>query len=125
MHIINLTPLDAELGLYNDHNSDTITNLPAGWAMIPEDFELPATFPWLGSQPEVKDIVYLYDVEVSKVNEETGEIEFVKEQREKVISTVISMTEGTPPKPIEPEPTAEEQLRADVDFIAAMTGIKL
>nr|DAF77915.1 MAG TPA: hypothetical protein [Caudoviricetes sp.] len=29
-----------------------------------------------------------------------------------------------PPEP-EPEPTQEEQLRADVDFIAAMTGVEL
>lgn len=29
-----------------------------------------------------------------------------------------------PPEP-EPEPTQAEQLRADVDFIAAMTGVEL
>lgn len=29
------------------------------------------------------------------------------------------------PEPVEQEPTAEEQLRADVDYIAAMTGIEL
>ena len=29
-----------------------------------------------------------------------------------------------PPEPL-PEPTEEERLRADVDFIAAMTGVEL
>ncbi|MBQ5658680.1 MAG: hypothetical protein IIV02_04020 [Peptococcaceae bacterium] len=29
------------------------------------------------------------------------------------------------PEPIEVEPTADEQLRADVDYIAALTGIEL
>jgi len=31
---------------------------------------------------------------------------------------------GRPPEP-EPEPTAEEKLRADVDFLAAMSGVTL
>ena len=38
--------------------------------------------------------------------------------------TVVSMTAGVVPEP-EPEPTEMEQLRADIDFIAAMTGVSL
>lgn len=34
------------------------------------------------------------------------------------------MPTARPPEP-EPKPTQEEQLRADVDFIAAMTGVEL
>ena len=37
--------------------------------------------------------------------------------------TAITPTER--PAPPEPEPTAEEQLRADVDFLAAMGGVTL
>ena len=105
MHIINLTPLEA--GVYNDHKADHITAPPEGWAMIPEDMELPSTFPRLGSI-EAKEITYTYDVEVEKQDEETGEMVTVTERREKVIMTVTAMTEGTLPEPVDPEPTEEE-----------------
>lgn len=105
MHIIDLTPL--EEGVYNDHKADHITEPPDGWAMIPEDMELPSTFPRLGSI-EAENITYTYEVEVEKINEETGEVENITEQRERVIMTVTKMTEGTLPEPEpEPEPTPE------------------
>lgn len=105
MHIIDLTPL--EVGVYNDHKADYITEPPEGWAMIPEDMVLPSTFPRLGSI-EAEEITYTYEVEVEKINEETGEVEIIKEQRERVIMTVTEMTEGTLPEPVEPEPTNDE-----------------
>lgn len=111
MHIIDLTPL--EVGVYNDHASDHITEPPEGWAMIPEDMELPSTFPRLGSI-EAEEITYTYEVEVEKVNGETGEVEIVKEQRERTILTVTKMTEGTLPEPFEPEPTEMEMLQDEV-----------
>ena len=111
MHIIDLTPL--EKGVYNDHKVDHITAPPEGWAMIPEDFPLPSTFPRLGSI-EAKEITYTYDVEVEKTNEETGEVEVVIEQREKTIMAVTKMTEGTVPEPVEPEPTEMELLQEEV-----------
>lgn len=126
MHIIDLTPL--EVGVYNDHKADHITIVPDGWAMIPEDFPLPSTFPRLGSL-EAEEITYTYDVEVEKEETKTrdveivnadGETEIVKEeyketvlvteQREKVIMTVTKMTEGTMPEPEEPEPTTDDIL---------------
>ena len=100
MHIIQLEPLEA--GVYNDHKSDHITAPPDGWAMIPEGFPLPSTFPRLGSI-ETQEITYPYEVEVERKNEETGEMEMVTEQRERVIMTVTAMSEGTLPEP-EPEP---------------------
>lgn len=105
MHMIDLTPL--EVGVYNDHKADHITEPPEGWAMIPEDMVLPSTFPRLGSL-KAEPITYTYDVEVEKVNKETGEVEIITEQREKVIMTVTKMTEGTLPEPVEPEPTNDE-----------------
>ena len=122
MHIICLTPL--EEGVYNDHYKPNITAPPEGWAMIPEDFPLPSTFPRLGSI-EAEPITYTYDVEVQKINEETDEMETVKEQHERTILTVTKMTEGTLPEPVEPELTEAEQLRADVDYLAIMTGVEL
>lgn len=105
MHIIQLKPL--EVGVYNDHKADHITAPPEGWAMIPDDMVLPSTFPRLGSL-KAEPITYTYEVEVEKVNEETGDVEMVTEQRERVIMTVTEMTEGTLPEPVEPEPTDNE-----------------
>lgn len=122
MHIIQLEAL--EEGVFNDHKTEYITEPPEGWAMIPDDMVLPSTFPRLGSI-EAEEVTYTYEVEVEKINEETGEIELVAETKEKTMLTVVSMTEGTLPEPVEEEPTKEEQLRADIDFIAAMTGIEL
>ena len=39
--------------------------------------------------------------------------------------TVIGMEPGVAPEPETPAPTETEQLRADIDFIAAMTGVSL
>ena len=105
MHIIKIEPL--EVGVYNDHKADHITEPPEGWAMIPEDFPLPSTFPRLGSIT-AEEKTYTYDVEAEKQDEETGEMVTVTEQREKVIMTVTAMTEGTLPEPVDPEPTEEE-----------------
>lgn len=105
MHIIDLTQL--EVGVYNDHKADNITEPPKGWAMIPDDMVLPSTFPRLGSI-KAEPITYPYEVDVEVRNEETGEVEIVKEQRERVIMTVVEMTEGTLPEPVEPEPTNDE-----------------
>lgn len=106
MHIINMTPL--EKGVYNDHKANHITAPPEGWAMIPEDFPLPSTFPRLGSI-EAQEISHPYEVEVERMNKETGEMEMVTEQRERVIMTVTAMTEGTLPEP-EPEPEPEPDI---------------
>lgn len=71
-------------------------SIPTGWAEIPADVAIPETFPFV-------DLT----VEGNKV---------------------VSMTAGVVPDPEpepEPEPTEMEQLRADIDFVAAMTGVTL
>lgn len=79
------------------HNQTTTsTTIPTGWAEIPADVSIPETFPFV-------DLV-------------------VDGQR------VVSMTAGVVPDPEpqpEPEPTETDQLRADVDFLAAMAGVTL
>lgn len=70
--------------------------IPTGWAVIPEDVPIPETFPFVDLTVE-------------------GD-------------TVVTMTAGVVPEPEpkpEPEPTEMEQLRADIDFVAAMTGVSL
>jgi hypothetical protein len=115
MHIICLTPL--EDGVYNDHKSDIITAPPEGWAMIPEGFPMPSTFPRLGSI-EAEDIAYPYEVEL-----EDGKIE----QRERIIMTVTAMTEGTLPEvePIAEQPTQLDVIEAQVVYTAMMTDTLL
>ena len=74
----------------------TSTRVPDGWAFIPDDMAIPETYPF------VDLVVY-------------G-------------NQVVSMTAGAVPEPEpepEPEPTEMEQLRADIDFVAAMTGVSL
>lgn len=80
------------------HRNQTTSSaaIPAGWAEIPADVAIPETFPFVSIE--------------------------VEGQR------VVSMTAGVVPEPEpepEPEPTETEQLRADIDFIAAMTGVSL
>nr|DAE22632.1 MAG TPA: hypothetical protein [Siphoviridae sp. ct5co22] len=81
------------------HRNQTVSGavtIPGGWAVIPADTAIPETFPFV-------DLV-------------------VEGQH------VVSMTAGVVPEPEpepEPEPTETEQLRADIDFIAAMTGVSL
>ena len=70
--------------------------IPGGWAEIPADVTIPETFPFVTIE--------------------------VEGQR------VVTMTAGVVPEPEpqpEPEPTEMEQLRADIDFVAAMTGVTL
>lgn len=137
MHIICLTPL--EEGVYNDRASDTIGAPPEGWAVIPEDFELPATFPRLGSL-RAEEKTYTREVEVQKevtktravpvlgadgtlttAQEEFTERETVKEEREYTMMTVTEMTEGTPAPEVIPEPTQFDRIEAQVTYTALVT----
>lgn len=74
--------------------------IPEGYAVIPEDMDIPDTLPYV-------------NIEVSNIDG---------------VPTVTAMTGGVvppPPEPPEPGVSPVEQLRADVDYIAAMTGVEL
>ena len=80
------------------HRNQTLhgSAVPDGWAVIPASMEIPVTFPF---------------VEVEAKN-----------------GVVTSMRAGVMPDLLaepEPEITELEQLRADVDYIAIMSGIEL
>lgn len=96
MHIIDLTPL--EEGVYNDHKADHITAPPDGWAMIPEDFPLPSTFPRLGS---------------------------IEAKVKSGVMTVTTMTEGTLPEPVAETPSQLDIIEAQVTYTALMTDTLL
>lgn len=102
MHIICMTPL-AE-GVYNDHKADHIIVPPEGWAYIPEEFPLPATFPRLGS----------LEAEERAYGEEGG-----------TVLTVTTMTEGTLSEPEEVAPSQLDRIEAQVAFTAMMTDTLL
>lgn len=75
------------------------TSIPEGWAVIPETLET-ENFPF-------------GEVEVKTING---------------VKTVTKWIPGIIPEPDpapEPEPTEIERLRADIDFIAIMTGVEL
>lgn len=78
------------------NQTTTSTTIPTGWAEIPADLAIPETFPFV-------------DIQV-----EDG----------KVVSMTAGVVPDSEPGP-EPEPTEMEQLRADIDFVAAMTGVTL
>lgn len=108
MHMICLTPV--EPGVYNDHKADHITVPPTGWAMIPDGFPLPATFPRLGS---------VETAELPCTREELGE------QRTYTVLTVTAMTEGTLPEPAAEQPSQLDRIEAQVAYTAMMTDTLL
>lgn len=78
------------------HRNQTIQGgmaCPDGWAIIPADVSIPATYPFVTLTVEGQ--------------------------------TVTGMEPGAVPEPETPAPTETEQLRADVDYLAAMTGVTL
>lgn len=145
MWIINLYP--AEKGVHSDHRADHITAPPEGWAMIPDDFPVPSTYPRLGSI-EAEELTYTREVEVQReiiktrgvpqydeidgalvevgiVTEEYTELETVMETQEYTMMTVTAMTEGTLPEETTPEPTQLDIIEAQVTYTALMTDTLL
>lgn len=78
------------------NQTTTSTTIPTGWAEIPADVSIPETFPFVDIQVE----------------------------GQRVVSMTAGVVPDHEPQP-EPEPTETEQLRADVDFLAAMAGVTL
>ena len=142
MWIVNLTANPN--GSHNDHRADHITTVPDGWAMIPDDFKLPASYPFGDITAEEK--TYTREVEVQKevtktrevpryddegnmlavmVTEEYTGTEIVTEYHEYTMMTVTAMTDGVVPPAPEPEPTAEEKRDAQIFYTAMMTDTLL
>ena len=140
MWIVNLTTNPN--GSHNSHSADHITTVPEGWAMIPDDFAVPSTFPFVAIEAE--EVTYTREVEVEKevtktreveaidengnpitITEEYKEMERVTEERPYTMMTVISMTEGEVPEAPEPEPTWNETMEAQVTYTAMMTDTLL
>lgn len=124
-------------GSHNDHRADHITSVPEGCAMIPEDFTVPSSFPFVDIEAE--EVTHYRTVEVEKevtktrdtgftdedgnpITEEYKEMETVTEERPWTAMTVISMTEKDVPEveETEAEPTIDERV-SDLETALAQT----
>lgn len=140
MWIVNLTTNPN--GSHNDHRADHITTVPEGWAMIPDDFQLPASYPF--GEITAEEVTYYREVEVEKevtktreietidlegnpttFTEEYKEMERVIEEQPYTMMTVISMTEGEVPAAPDPTPTQAERFEAQLTYTAMMTNTLL
>ena len=143
MWIVNLSK--SASGAHHDVSSSAITSVPDGWAMIPEDFAVPDTFPFVGIEAEevtcynevevpAKREVPVLDDEGNPVldgegNPVTKTEDYIdKKQVPYTRMVVTEMTPGIVPEPVpepEPEPTLDERNRADIDYLAVMMGVEL
>ena len=129
-------------GSHNNRGNANVSVPPEGWAMIPDDFTVPTSFPFVGIETE--ELTYTREVEVEKevtktreietvdpegnpitITEEYKEMERVTEERPYTMMTVISMTEGEVPPAPEPEPTEDEKRDAQIFYTAMMTDTLL
>lgn len=99
------------------NQSTTPIILPEGWAIVPEDMEIPDTFPFVNIEAEEQ--TRQREIGYSEEGEPILE--------DYTVMVVASMTAGVVPEPVPvpSEPTELEQLRADVDYIAMETGVEL
>lgn len=129
-------------GSHTHRRADHITTVPDGWAMIPNDFAVPSTFPFVSIEAE--ELTYTREVEAEKevtktreietidpegnpitITEEYTEMERVTEEKPYTMMTVISMTEGEVPAAADPEPTQAERFEAQLTYTAMMTNTLL
>lgn len=104
MRIIEIAPL--ENGAHRNQIG-TFSQVPEGYALIPDDLQVPETFPFVDI--EVTDETRYR--EVQRYDEETGE--YVTKKVPYTIPVVTKMTAGVMPEPEpqpEPKPSTEELL---------------
>ena len=136
MQIVKLeaNPNGAHSALYFEQDG-TVYN---GWAMIPEGFPVPDTFPFVEIQAE--EVTYHREVECTRMVTKTREVESFDEEGNPVtcteeyqveetcteqepytVMTVTGMTPGIVPEPApapDPKPTTEERVTALEDALA-------
>ena len=116
MWIVNLN--SNTNGSHNHRSANHITSVPDGWAMIPDDFAVPDTFPFVAIEAE--ELTCTRPVEV--IGEDGGP---ATEMREVTMLTVTAMTEGTLPEPVEAQPSQLDKIEAQVTYTAMMTDTLL
>jgi len=125
MRIIEIKALDN--GGHRNQNCNFSIPIPEGWAVIPEDMETP-NFPFGEIETKDEDII---EVETVTTIEIVDDVPVAKDEEvSKIVGTrkvVTKWTAGVVPEDAEPEQPASdiEQLRADIEFVAIMTGVEL
>lgn len=115
MHIIEIKALYN--GAHNQMNGFRGDAPPDGWAIIPDNMELPKTFPFVGVVVEEET---RRRTKFSPDGEETTE--------EYTVLVVSSMTEGVVPDPDpepDPVPTQLDRVEAQATYTAMMTDTLL
>lgn len=112
MKIIEIQALDN--GAHRNQTGDFKT-VPNGWAVIPDDMET-LNFPFGEVETKDEDIIEVETLDGEEVEKVVG--------TRKVVTKWIA---GEIPEAEEenPDPTETEKLRADIDYIAIMTGVEL
>lgn len=112
MKIVKIAPL--ENGAHANLNGDHITNIPYGWAMIPDDFLIPDSFPFVDIEAEEQE--HFVDIETDDGKKKPFGFKMM---------TVIGMKPLPIPEEPEPEPTEEEKRDAQIFYTAMMTDTLL
>lgn len=112
MNIVKLAALSN--GAHENRNSDTITAIPDGWAMIPDDFDVPDSFPFVTLEACAME----HWRETENENGETIRIPME-------LMTVTAMEALPVPEAPEPEPTEDEKRDAQIFYTAMMTDTLL
>lgn len=97
MRLIEIKPLNN--GAHRNQTIDVLSVIPEGWAVVPDDMETP-NFPF--GKITTKEINNVMTV----TNWTAGSIPEAKENIEEPVSEI-------------------DRLRADIDYIAIMTGVEL
>ena len=115
MRIVNLTANPN--GSHTCIEGDFIREVPTGWAMILEGFAVPSSFPFVDIEAE--EVTHYRSKQAMGDSEDTL-VPYT------AMTVTVMMEKEVPEAPVvETEPTEVEQLRADVDYIAIMTGVEL
>ena len=100
-------------GSHHNHFADHITTVPEGWAMIPDGFAVPDSFPFVDLEAE-EQIHYRKVVTLEGLVEQPF-----------TAMTVTAMTEREVPPAPEPEPSWQERQEAQLVYTAMMTDTLL
>ena len=112
MKIVKIAPL--ENGAHANLDGKRITSVPYGWAMIPDDFPMPDSFPFVDIAAEEQE--HSREIETDDGNRKPVRVKMM---------TVISMTPRPIPAEPEPKPTEDEKRDAQIFYTAMMTDTLL
>ena len=118
MKIIKIEPYSN--GGHDNLTSDYLTTIPKGYAQIPDDMEIPDTFPYVNIEVAEEtryNEVKHYPIEV---DDETEDEEPIIERIPYTVMVVTKMTAGVVPEPA-PEPIPEPTTAEIIDVLLGVS----